>query len=115
MYSKLHIVVNLVHYPTQSEPQQQTIAAKKLRPPSYTDRILIHSLPDRQDRVTVQAYDFCDRLRVSDHRAVSMTVRLEVSDFLFSASIRPVMLLSARIIINDNLSVFQSYCRTYLI
>jgi len=27
----------------------------------------------------VQAYDFCDRLRVSDHRAVSMTIRLEVN------------------------------------
>ena len=63
---------------TQTE-QRQKIEAKKLRPPSYTDRILIHSLPDRQDRVTVQAYDFCDRLRVSDHRAVSMTIRLEVS------------------------------------
>lgn len=50
-----------------------------MRPPSYTDRILIHSLPDRQDRIAVQAYDFCDRLRVSDHRAVSMTLRLEVN------------------------------------
>jgi hypothetical protein len=57
---------------------KQKIAAKKLRPPSYTDRVLVHSLPDRIDRLTVQSYDFCDRLRVSDHRAVSMTVRLEV-------------------------------------
>jgi hypothetical protein len=51
----------------------------KLRPPSYTDRILLHSLPDRQKRLTVQAYDFCDTLRVSDHRAVSMTLLLEVN------------------------------------
>lgn len=66
---------------TEVEVQQerQKIAAKKLRPPSYTDRVLIHSLPDRHDRLTVQSYDFCDQLRVSDHRAVSMTVRLEVS------------------------------------
>lgn len=61
-----------------TEQQRQTIEAKKLRPPSYTDRILIHSLPDRQDRLTIQSYDFCDTLRVSDHRAVSMIVRLEV-------------------------------------
>ena len=51
----------------------------KLRPPSYTDRILVHSLPDRKDRVTVQSYDFCDTLRVSDHRAVSMTLLLDVN------------------------------------
>jgi hypothetical protein len=58
--------------------QAQKISAKKLRPPSYTDRILTHSLPDRQNRMTVQAYDICDRLRISDHRAVSMAVLLEV-------------------------------------
>jgi hypothetical protein len=51
----------------------------KLRPPSYTDRILVHSLPDRKERVTVQSYDFCDTLRVSDHRAVSMTLLLDVN------------------------------------
>ena len=51
---------------------------KKLRPPSYTDRILVHSLKDRQKRLAVQAYDFCDTLRASDHRAVTMTVLLEV-------------------------------------
>lgn len=62
------------------QQQRQTIEAKKLRPPSYTDRILIHSLPDRQERLTVQSYDCCDRLRISDHRAVSMTIRLEVPD-----------------------------------
>lgn len=73
------IVVFFIVIELQNEPQRQTIAAKKLRPPSYTDRILIHSLPDRQDRIAVQAYDFCDRLRVSDHRAVSMTIRLEVN------------------------------------
>ena len=58
---------------------KQKVAAKKLRPPSYTDRVLVHSLPDRINRLTVQSYDFCDQLRISDHRAVSMTVRLEVN------------------------------------
>ena len=55
------------------------VDAKKLRPPSYTDRILLHSLADRRSRLRVQAYDMCDELRVSDHRAVSMTLVLEVS------------------------------------
>lgn len=52
---------------------------KKFRPPSYTDRILIHSLKDRKSRLAVQAYDFCDTMKVSDHRPVSMTVILEVN------------------------------------
>lgn len=50
----------------------------KLRPPSYTDRVLVHSLPDRKDRLTIQAYDSVDLVRVSDHRPVSMTILLEV-------------------------------------
>jgi hypothetical protein len=53
-----------------SDPSEESarVAATKLRPPSYTDRVLMHSLPDRQRRLTVQGYDFCDQLRVSDHR-----------------------------------------------
>lgn len=58
---------------------KKEVDPSKLRPPSYTDRILLHSLPDRQERVTVQGYDFCDTVRCSDHRAVSMTVLLEVN------------------------------------
>lgn len=53
-------------------------ASKKLRPPSYTDRILVHSLDDRRDKLIIQAYDMCDTIRVSDHRPVCMTMRLEV-------------------------------------
>ncbi len=63
----------------QKEESVYETDPSKLRPPSYTDRILMHSLPDRTSRVTVQAYDFCDTLRVSDHRAVSMTILLEVN------------------------------------
>ena len=69
---------------------KQKIAAKKLRPPSYTDRVLVHSLPDRTDRLTVQSYDFCDRLRISDHRAVSMVVRLEVNSAVMFQNHTPV-------------------------
>eukprot|EP01038_Epipyxis_sp_PR26KG_P012324 gene12324-16529_t len=60
------------------------VDAKKIRPPSYTDRILIHSLSDRKDRLTVQAYDICDVVRCSDHRPVSMAILMEVnSNILF--------------------------------
>jgi len=52
---------------------------KALRPPSYTDRILIHSLHDRKDKLEVQAYNFCDEMRVSDHRAVTLVSRLTVN------------------------------------
>lgn len=52
---------------------------KNLRPPSYTDRILIHSLTDRQAKLNVIAYDFCDLVRASDHRPVSMVCHLEVN------------------------------------
>ncbi len=58
---------------------KKPVDPRKLRPPSYTDRILIHSLPDRHSRLTVQAYDLCDNVRISDHRAVSMTLKLQVN------------------------------------
>ncbi len=53
--------------------------AKKIRPPSYTDRILVFSQEDRRNQVHVQAYDFCDTMTVSDHRPVSMVLNLEVN------------------------------------
>lgn len=71
-------VISTSNFVDPNQPKKETDPSK-LRPPSYTDRILLHSLPDRQERVTIQAYDFCDTLRVSDHRAVSMAVRLEVN------------------------------------
>ena len=64
--------------------------AKKIRPPSYTDRILIHSLEDRRDRIVIQAYDLCDNMRVSDHRAVCMTLLLETnSSVIFTENALP--------------------------
>lgn len=77
----------LAKAPSKHEvPRKKEIDPSKLRPPSYTDRILVHSLPDRQERVTVQAYDFCDTMRVSDHRAVSMTMLLEVNSAVVYSS-----------------------------
>ena len=59
---------------------------KKMRPPSYTDRILVHSLPNRTRRLSLQAYDITEAMLVSDHRPVSMAMSLEVN----SAVIYPV-------------------------
>jgi hypothetical protein len=67
------------------------IDPRVLRPPSYTDRILYHSLPDQVGRLKVQAYDLCDKLRISDHRAVSMVILLEV--IVFTAFLLPLCLL----------------------
>jgi len=60
--------------------------AKKMRPPSYTDRILVSSLPNRTRRLAFQAYDTCETMLVSDHRPVSMVMTLEVN----SAVIFPI-------------------------
>jgi hypothetical protein len=57
-------------------------AKSKIRPPSYTDRILIHSLPDRADKLSVTAYGFCDDIRASDHRPVCMTYQIEVNSLV---------------------------------
>ncbi|OQR98692.1 hypothetical protein ACHHYP_08283 [Achlya hypogyna] len=41
------------------------------RVPSYTDRILYHSLPDLKDRLVPVSYTSCERVGVSDHKPVS--------------------------------------------
>jgi endonuclease/exonuclease/phosphatase family metal-dependent hydrolase len=72
----------------RSKRRQSTLVAiaptnaketKKFRPPSYTDRILYHSLPDRKHRLLCQGYDFCDDMRASDHRPVTMVLNLEAN------------------------------------
>jgi hypothetical protein len=59
-------------------------AKSKIRPPSYTDRILTHSLSDRADKLTVTSYGFCDDIRASDHRPVCMALEMEVNYYLYS-------------------------------
>lgn len=49
------------------------------RVPSYTDRILFHSLPDVRAQLQLLAYQMCDSLRGSDHRPVSAAFRLAVN------------------------------------
>jgi hypothetical protein len=73
--------VNMEDYDDDVIPEKED--PSKLRPPSYTDRVLVHSLPDRRERITVQSYDSCDLVRVSDHRPVAMTLLLEVNSNVF--------------------------------
>jgi hypothetical protein len=47
------------------------VQATGVRPPSYTDRILAHSLEDRKDFLRRGPYELCDAVRGSDHRPVS--------------------------------------------
>jgi hypothetical protein len=51
------------------------------RTPSYTDRILTHSLPGRQGGLTWGHYDAVDCVTLSDHRpiAAALTLRLDRS------------------------------------
>lgn len=50
-----------------------------VRPPSYTDRILAHSLEDRKDHLRRGPYELCDAVRGSDHRPVSQAFFLKVN------------------------------------
>ena len=53
--------------------------AKGQRPPSYTDRVLLHSLPDLAADLTIDAYDVCEAMAGSDHRPVAATLHLTTS------------------------------------
>lgn len=46
------------------------------RPPSWTDRILYHSLPGLESRLLLEAYDTCDAITGSDHRPVVAAFQL---------------------------------------
>jgi hypothetical protein len=54
--------------------------AVKLRPgeriPSYTDRILYHTLPGRMGDITPGPYEVCDQVVASDHRPVTATFQI---------------------------------------
>jgi hypothetical protein len=67
--------------PTQEPQTQQLFGVRRAqaRPPSYTDRILVHSLQDREGRLSLEAYDSTDAIILSDHRPVALTSILNVS------------------------------------
>lgn len=58
----------------------------KIRPPSYTDRIIYHSLCPDDGKLHSLKYGFCDTLRASDHRPVVMTMQLEVNQSILPSS-----------------------------
>ena len=47
------------------------------RIPSYTDRILLHSLLDKQQNIVISSYELCDSLTCSDHRPVSSCLTIK--------------------------------------
>ena len=63
---------------TSAEKEEEK-KKSKLRPPSYTDRIIVHSLVE-DNKLMPTAYGFCDTVRGSDHRPVCMTMLLEVQE-----------------------------------
>ncbi len=48
------------------------------RIPSYTDRVLYHCLPDKENDIIPGPYELCDTLFGSDHRPVSSTFQILV-------------------------------------
>ncbi|OQR81634.1 hypothetical protein THRCLA_11553 [Thraustotheca clavata] len=52
------------------------VADGGLRVPSYTDRILFHSLPDLHDRIKCLSYSSCEDVITSDHKPVSSTFQV---------------------------------------
>ena len=57
-----------------------------LRPPSYTDRILFHSVEDKEDYLRKGPYELCDAVRGSDHRPVSQSFFLKINSALWGAA-----------------------------
>jgi len=53
--------------------------ATGVRPPSYTDRIIVHSLEDCRDSLRRGPYELVDAVRGSDHRPVSQAFFLKVN------------------------------------
>lgn len=48
------------------------------RPPSWTDRVLYHSLPGMEGMLELEAYDMCDAIVGSDHRPIVAAFRLSL-------------------------------------
>jgi hypothetical protein len=55
-------------------------SSKDLRPPSYTDRVLCHSLPGQGRDLTITKYELCEAMSGSDHRPVAALIDLHVGE-----------------------------------
>jgi hypothetical protein len=64
---------------TVAQLKSEAKTKSKMRPPSYTDRVLVHSLPNRTKRLALQSYDTCEGMVISDHRPVSLVSTLTVN------------------------------------
>jgi hypothetical protein len=53
---------------------------KSLRPPSWTDRVVVHSLHDARSQLELEIYESTDAVDVSDHRPVALVAVLAVDD-----------------------------------
>ncbi|CAK0803609.1 unnamed protein product, partial [Prorocentrum cordatum] len=62
--------------PTDTRESPASTEDASLRPPSYTDRILAHSLPDCRKALVCRAYELCDAAMGSDHRPVAAVYHL---------------------------------------
>lgn len=51
------------------------------RTPSFTDRILWHSLPDMTDACKCEEYGSCERVTGSDHKPVFASIRLTLPEY----------------------------------
>jgi hypothetical protein len=81
----LHTSILLTHKSKDSTKAEKggkpaKAKAKNIRPPSYTDRILSHSLDEKRASLQCIGYNMCHQVLCSDHRPVSAVYSLEVND-----------------------------------
>ncbi|EWM20980.1 Endonuclease/exonuclease/phosphatase [Nannochloropsis gaditana] len=62
----------------EEEEEGEETDWKVVRTPSYTDRVLTHSLPGQGGSLRLLHYDMCDAVELSDHRPVVATYTLQV-------------------------------------
>jgi len=62
----------------KDEAQKIEILKKNARPPSYTDRILLYSMDDREKAIQMGPYELCDNLTASDHRPIALACTLAI-------------------------------------
>ena len=84
--SALALAVASAPYPHPTKQQERLCASYVLqkkgdgeRVPSYTDRILFHSMRDVERQLHLVAYQMCDAITGSDHKPVSAAFNLAVN------------------------------------
>eukprot|EP00952_Eustigmatos_sp_NYUAD-ZCMA_P012872 51479-Eustigmatos_ZCMA.PRE.1 len=62
--------------PAQPQPPP-AVDPSTIRTPSYTDRVLTHTMPARSGRLQWRKYDMADHVTLSDHRPVVAMMKLQ--------------------------------------